>query len=281
MKNNYFRSTYFTIILPRLLNKFTQFLKNQVEMSMKVTAFVGSGRQKHTYYATEKFLKNLQSFGNIEYEIVMLNDYNLKFCKGCSLCLNKGEELCPLKDDRDVLLEKIQNSDGIVFATPNYSFNVSGLLKVFLDRLGFVFHRPRYFGKVFTNIVVQGVYRGNRIVDYLDFIGDSFGRNVKGSCMVTREPITEKRQLKNDAILLQHSKIFYRELIKKELANPTLFKLMVFRMSRTGIKNQLNEDFRDYTYFREKGWFESDFYYPVRLNWIKKISGKLFDKIKV
>lgn len=248
---------------------------------MKVTAFIGSGRKRHTYYATEKFLKNLKSFGNVEYEMVMLNDYNLKVCTGCSLCLNKGEERCPLKDDRDILLEKIHNSDGIVFATPNYSFNVSGLLKVFLDRLGFVFHRPRYFGKVFTSIVVQGVFRGNRIVDYLDFMGDSFGRNVMGSCMVTREPIPEKRQLKNDAILLKHSKRFYKELIKKELPNPSLFKLMVFRMSRSGIKRTLNEDFKDYTYFREQGWFESDFYYPVRLNWIKRILGKGFDMIRV
>lgn len=75
---------------------------------MKVTAFIGSGRKNHTYFATEKFLKNLQLLGAIEYEIVMLSDYNLKICKGCSLCLNKGEELCPLKDDRDILLEKFR-----------------------------------------------------------------------------------------------------------------------------------------------------------------------------
>ena len=38
------------------------------------------------------------------------------------LCLNKGEELCPLKDDRDLLIDKMNNSDGIIFASPNYSF---------------------------------------------------------------------------------------------------------------------------------------------------------------
>ncbi len=81
---------------------------------MKVTAFIGSGRKRYTYNASEKFLKNLSSFGNIEYELVMLNDYNLGTCKGCKLCLDKGEELCPFKDDRDILIEKMENSDGVI-----------------------------------------------------------------------------------------------------------------------------------------------------------------------
>ncbi len=124
---------------------------------MKVTAFVGSARKKHTYNAAEKFLENLRKNGNVETEIVALSDYRLETCRGCLLCLNKGEEFCPLKDDWDELIAKILESDGIVLASPNYSFQVSGLMKVFLDRLGFVFHRPRFFGKTFTSIVVQGI----------------------------------------------------------------------------------------------------------------------------
>lgn len=248
---------------------------------MKVIAFVGSGRKKHTYLATEKFLRKLQLLGNVEYEIVNLCDYNLEICKGCSLCLNKGEELCPLQDDRDVLFEKIENSDGVVFSTPNYSFNISGLMKVFLDRFGFVFHRPRFFGKTFTNIVVQGVYRGNQIVKYLNFIGNALGTNVKGSCLISREPISAKRQKKNDDILEKHSKRYYKHLMKKEFPTPSIFELMIFRTSRNGIKQELDENFRDFTYYREKGWFESDFYYPVKLNFLKNLLGKMFDKIKM
>jgi FMN-dependent NADH-azoreductase len=61
-------------------------------------------------------------------------------------------------------------SDGIVLATPNYSFQVSGLMKVFLDRLGFAFHRPRFHGKAFTSIVTQGIFGGGKVVKYLDFV---------------------------------------------------------------------------------------------------------------
>jgi multimeric flavodoxin WrbA len=245
---------------------------------MKVTAFIGSARKKHTYNNTEQFLLKLQSLGDIEYEIVTLSDYDLKTCKGCMLCLNKGEELCPLKDDRDKLIEKMNNSDGIIFSSPNYSFNVSGLMKIFLDRLGFIFHRPRFFGKVFTSIVVQGFYRGNKIIDYFNFIGKSLGFNVvNGSCLNSLEPMTEKDQKKIDRIIKNQSKKFYSALIKKEYPNPTIFKLMIFRMARTSINLLLDESWRDYTYYKHNGWFGSDYYYSTQLNPFKKMLGNFFD----
>ncbi len=73
----------------------------------RVTAFVGSARKKSTYDAVCQFLENLRSLGDVEYEIVALSDHRLGTCRGCCQCFDKGEEFCPLKDDRDVLIEKI------------------------------------------------------------------------------------------------------------------------------------------------------------------------------
>lgn len=247
---------------------------------MKVTALIGSARKKHTYNATLQFLKNLQSLGNVDYEIVMLSDYNLKTCRGCCVCFNKGEEFCPLKDDRDKLIKKIINSDGIIFASPNYSFQVSGFMKIFLDRLGFSFHRPQFFGKTFTSIVAQGIYGGNSILKYLNFVANGLGFNVvKGSCITSLEPVTEKGQKKIDDKLDEHSKRFYSQLIKNQYPSPPLIKLMAFRMSRTSLKLLLNEEFKDYRHYKEKGWFKSDYYYPVKLGLFKKMMGNLFDMI--
>jgi multimeric flavodoxin WrbA len=245
---------------------------------MKVTAFIGSARKRHTYHATEQLMHNLQSLGEIEYEIVALSDYHIEVCKGCKLCLDRGEELCPLKDDRDKLIDKMNNSDGIIFASPNYSFNVSGLMKVFLDRLGFIFHRPCFFGKAFTSIVAQGVYGGDKIIDYFNFIGKSLGFNaVKGCCLNSLEPMTEKDQKKTDMIIEKQSKFFYTTLIKKDYPNPTFFQLMIFRMARTSINLLLNESWRDYTYYKKNGWFVSDYYYPIKLNPFKKMIGRFLD----
>jgi len=124
----------------------------------RVTAFVGCANKRNTHRAVLHFLNNLQSLGEVEYEIVTLKNYRLETCRGCRACFDNGEEFCPLHDDRDALIQKIETSDGVVFASPNYSFQVSGLMKTFLDRLGFAFHRPRFFGKIWTSIVCQSIY---------------------------------------------------------------------------------------------------------------------------
>ncbi len=244
----------------------------------KVVAFVGSARKRHTQYAVERFFDELRALGSVECEIVRLSEHYLEVCRGCLLCLNKGEELCPLKDDRDLLIGKMQAADGVVFASPNYSFQVSAVMKIFLDRLGFLFHRPRFFGKTFTCIVVQGIHGGPRIVKYLDFVGWALGFNtIKGCCITTLEPMTDRQRRGIDAVLAAQAWLFHKRLAGSAYPTPTLLELMIFRMSRTSRKLMLDDTWRDYTYYREKDWFESDYYYPTRLNPIKRLAGSLFD----
>jgi multimeric flavodoxin WrbA len=250
--------------------------------TVKVTVFVGSARKNHTYRASEQFLNNLDIFGEVEYEIVRLSDYKLEPCIGCKSCMDKDEGSCPLKDDRNILIEKLMSSDGVVFASPNYLFHESALMKLFIERLSFFSHRPFFFGKTFTSIVSQGFMGGKDIVKYFSFVGERLGFNVvKGSCITTLEPMTEKGQKKIDKMLYKQSEKFYSKLVRKEYPSPTLFNLMIFRMSRTSMRLMLDDKFRDYRYFKKKGWFESDYYYSVRLNPIKKLMGKFFDILAV
>lgn len=247
---------------------------------MKVTAFVASALNSYTYNGAKLFLQKLQQNGDIECEIVKLSDYKISTCLGCKLCFEKGEKFCPLKDDRDVLLSKIRNSDGVIFATPNYAFHVSAILKIFLDRTAYLFHRPEFFGKTFTGLVAQGVYGGNKIVKYLNFIGKALGFNsINGICLTNLEPVNEKKVAENQQKIEALSQKFYKRLIKNQLPNPTLMDLFFFRMARTTIKIKLNENYEDFRYFSKKGWFRSDFYYPVKLSFFKKQMGRLFDAI--
>lgn len=231
-----------------------------------------------TYRASRGFLDRLESFGDVEGEIVALSDYDIGMCRGCKVCFNAGEDRCPLRDDRDVLLGKMEAADAVVFASPNYSWQVSGTMKVFLDRLGFVFHRPRFHGKVATSIVVQGMFRGSKIRDYLEFVAGGMGfRTVKGSVIRTLEPMSDAALRKMDKALDAQSKRFHDELLKPAFPTPSLAGLAMFRMSRTGIKTSLPEDMRDYAFYRDHGWFDSDFYYPTQLGALKRMAGAFFD----
>lgn len=244
----------------------------------KVTAFIGSARKKATYEAVCEFEKNLKSFMEIDFEYVFLKDYNLDFCRGCKLCFDKGEEFCPLRDDRDLLIDKINHSHGVIFATPNYAFHVSASMKNLLDRLAFIFHRPRFFGKTFTSIVTQGIFGGGSIVKYLGNMGKNFGfRITKGCVLKTLEPITNTAKEKNTRKISKAVKRFYKELMRPSLPSPSFLGLMVFRISRTSMKVMLGDEYCDYRYYKEKGWFESDYYYDVSLSPIKKLAGRIFD----
>jgi len=245
----------------------------------KVTAFVGSARKKNTYKAVEQFFTNLQALSEVEAEIVVLSKYNLGICRGCQLCVIRGEAFCPLKDDRDVLFDKIAASDGVIFATPNYSWNLSGMMKVFLDRFGFAIHRPRYFGKAYTSIVTQAMGRGDKIVEYLDYTAFTLGFNVlKGMTITGFDPKTEKQQEKADQDLARHSQRFYNLLVKSAYPAPSWMQLLGFRMSRTMIR-QAHPDAIDHQYYADKGWFDADYYYPTRMSLLKRAGGSLADRM--
>jgi len=196
------------------------------------------------------------------------------------VCFEKGEEHCPLKDDRDVLIEKMMASDGAVFASPNYSFQVSAIMKTFLDRLGFACHRPSLFGKTFASIFTQGFYGGDKIVDYLDFVAGGLGFNtVKGSCLTALEPMTQKEQHKIDRVRAGQAVRYYARQEKPGYPVPMLFKLMIFRMGRTITRLELDDSSRDYTYYVDKGWLDSDYFNPTHLGVLKKGAGKHFDSV--
>lgn len=253
-----------------------------------VTAFVGSAR-KHgvTYRATRQFLDNLQSFGDVRSEVVFLSEYAVGLCRGCKACFIRGEEFCPLHDDRDVLIQKMMRSDGVVLASPVYSFQVSAHMKAFLDRLGFAFHRPRFHGKAYTSIVVEGLFGGRQVVKYLDLVGRALGFNVvQGSRIVCRknpdtahEPIVDEERRAMDRSLTQQCTRFHEQLTSPPFPEPTMLQLFGFRMARTSIKAELADDRRDHAYYREHGWFDSDYYYPTKLGPLKTAAGAAFDRI--
>jgi NAD(P)H-dependent FMN reductase len=244
----------------------------------KVTAFVGCATKKATYHAVRQFLDNLQAHGDVEVEIVRLSDYRLEPCRGCKQCFTRGEEHCPLKDDRDLLLAKLKAADGVVFATPNYSFQVSALLKLLLDRLGYAFHRPQFHGKTFTSIVIQGFYGARTIERYLDFVGTGLGFNpVRGSCLTALEPMGEKERRTIERKLAQQAERFHAGLVRPAYPSPSLLMLIGFRNGRTCVRLECDEDDRDYQVYRAKGWLESDYWYPVELGLVKRGLGRFVD----
>lgn len=103
---------------------------------MKILAINGSPRGKNSN--TDKllipFLKGAQA-GNADVEEIYLSQKNISGCHGCFACWVKTPGKCILKDDMPELLDKVNNADVMIFATPLYDFSMSGQMKIFIDRL--------------------------------------------------------------------------------------------------------------------------------------------------
>jgi multimeric flavodoxin WrbA len=244
----------------------------------RIVAFVGSPRRLQTDRVVKYLEKLLTASGEVEFECVFLKDHSLSICRGCFLCLDKGEEFCPLHDDRDLLLEKMAAADGIIFATPNYALHVTAIMKNFLDRLAFVFHRPRFFRKSFMAVVTQGVYGGGKIVKYLEEVAGFWGFSVvPGVCVTTLEPRPTAEQEAIDRAVQAAANRLASAIRGRAPASPSLFRLAIFRLTRSSYKAAPDEQSRDYRYFRDQGWLTSDYYYNVQIGPLKKALGNLVD----
>ena len=134
----------------------------------RVTAFVGSARRKHTDEAVSRFFAHLEALGGVDCEVVMLSDYALETCRGCKLCFERGEEVCPLKDDRDVVISKIESSDAVILASPNHTMNVNWRMKNFIDRTYSLWHDRKLSGKYVVTVAVNGDTGADRALETLE-----------------------------------------------------------------------------------------------------------------
>ncbi len=245
----------------------------------KVIALVGSPRRAETLKVVEAFGKRLESLDTIDFEYLFLKDYNLGICTGCFLCLSKGEGYCPHQDDLGMLLRKIAAADGVVFATPNYALQVTAIMKNLLDRMAFVFHRPRYFDKTFLAIVTQGIYGGGAIVKYLSEVARWWGfKIVKGFYVSTIVPRTSAEQTAIDQKIDSAARRFVKVLRQRESRSPSFYEFAIFRMVRSMYRVSNDQEHVDYCYYRDQGWLESDYYYPIRAGLVRRILGTAIDR---
>lgn len=102
---------------------------------MKVLGLDGSphGEKGCTSHILRNLLAGMQDAG-AETELAELAKFRINHCLGCFACWIKTPGKCVHKDDMPDLLEKYASADIIVFGTPLYHFNMTGLLKDFIDR---------------------------------------------------------------------------------------------------------------------------------------------------
>ena len=246
---------------------------------MKILAICGSPRKGNTYSALNTIK---ESFPDIDFEILMLKDLQFELCRGCYACVLRGEDKCPIKDDRDMVIEKMQTADGLIAASPVDSHMITATMKNLFDRLGFYAHRPRFFDKCAMSIATCSGYGAEHALKYMDKELRIFGFNLVPSLELHYEPgnVPEEQRKENNEKITAGLKTLMARIQEGVKDKPTLNMLIpfgIFKAISVAAKDVMPAD---YEYYKDKKDYYYDVSIPFHMKWIaNKVVKKEVSKI--
>ncbi len=226
---------------------------------MKILTIIGSPKRKgNSYHAAKKLEEMMKDKGDYDFEYLFLKDTHLEACKGCFNCVSKGIEYCPLKDDREMIQEKMEGADGLVLVSPVYVMHVSALLKNFIDRVAYLCHRPEYHGKKALVLSTTGGIGGKETLKYMKMVVEAWGYEFYGECgLITAPwPPTAGLENKNSSILDKSAKKFDNSLKSNNKSLSIKFKdYLGFRIFQTVSENVKDYMPADYQFYKKKEYY--------------------------
>ena len=147
---------------------------------MKAIGIVGSVRKNgNTEILTSHALKAIAEEG-LDTELIRLADLDITPCNACMVC--KDEENCPIDDDLMPIYAKMKEADAIILASPVYFGSVTALLKILMERTGYIAYWHRTLeGKVGGPLVVARRAGQNFTLAQLDLWFQILGFFMPGS----------------------------------------------------------------------------------------------------
>ncbi len=122
---------------------------------MKIVGIQSSprGKQSNTLKLLDAALNGALEVG-AEVEAIDITKLNIKYCTACDSCHETG--VCSIKDDFNVVLEKLLAADGLIWSSPNYIKNVTAQLKTLFDRSPLIVHEQLFDGKYGFSLTTAG-----------------------------------------------------------------------------------------------------------------------------
>ena len=242
---------------------------------MKIVAVCGSPHKGSTFSVLSTIAAD---HPEIDYKLIMLGDLDLKPCRGCYACIAVGEEKCPLKDDRDLVVHEMLDADGVIFASPTYVNHISGLMKSFFDRIGYESHRPRFSGKHAMAMAVCGGFGADKAAGYMHGILSTFGFDM----VPQLELQCSSKSAKENALNKEKTDAAFEALVaaiqsgrRKPPSVTQVIMFSLFKAIATAYPDRFSADHR---YYQDKTVYYDDSKIPFWKQMIAKRAVKSFEK---
>ncbi|MDY6966804.1 MAG: NAD(P)H-dependent oxidoreductase [Halobacteriota archaeon] len=243
---------------------------------MKMLAICGSPHRGNCYSVLNKIKEDNP---DIDFKLIMLGEVDLKQCKGCYLCVLRGEEFCPLKDDRDTIIQEISDADGIILASPVNVNHVSSLMKQFIDRLGYLGHRPRFYDKYVMVMAIGAGFGADKANEYMSGIFSVFGFNVVSSLELYIASKAERDSTYNHEKTADAFNTFITSIKEGQgkKPSPNLTQLIYFNIFKAVSELNKEEGKSDYEFYKDK----DEYYYDTKISFFKKMIAKRISGKKI
>ncbi|MFT9078293.1 flavodoxin family protein [Ethanoligenens sp.] len=223
---------------------------------MKITVINGQNHKGSTYNIGKMLLDNISCEKNVS-EFFLPKDLNC-FCAGCYTCI-EDETKCPYYKEKNVILREIEQSDLLVFTTPNYCMAPSAPMKAFMD-LSFTYwlsHKPRecMFNKravVISSTAGMGAKQAIKPVARALFYWGvpwikSYGISVQA---MNWNGVLQKKKAKIE----KDMKSFAKTLSKSTTPSVSIKTKLMFIMMANMQKSNLGSSPTEKKYWEEHGW---------------------------
>jgi len=241
---------------------------------MKTLVIISSLRRKNTFSTLKQIERIHQEVFPCEYEYLFLKEANFKTCLGCHLCLTRGEQFCPLKDDRDAIIAKIESADAVILASPNHTMNVNWLMKNFIDRLSYLMHRPRFFGQRFMILITSGSYMGIKAaIKALSPIA-SGGKIISRLGVMNSPGMNDSKIRKEEKKVSVEAKKFAIAMQKKHEFGASFSNMLWFAAFKATSSVHAEDFPPDYEYYQSK-----QFFVKTKLNIFQRSTISLFTNL--
>lgn len=228
---------------------------------MKITIIAGIEKicESNTYDLILQLVNQIKiSEQVVEVSIYSGENIKLNHCLGCCNCFIKGNCILDATDNFSQVRTDLMNSDIVIFASPVYVHQISGTMKLFIDRIASWTHLLKLRGKLGVVISVSST-NGNEFVDFylkkvLEYLGVIVVDNISVAVnSMKQDSITDKIRKSAEIVTYNyHNKENVRTSQKQEMFFQNMKQIY-----------QLSEETYEKKYWIENGYMNSNSYEEI------------------
>jgi len=251
---------------------------------MKILALVSSHRKRgNTARIVEMIAGQMKAIAArqqepLEFDTIFLSDMDVRTCRGCRTCFDRGEDKCPLTDDVPSIRARLDSVDALILASPIYVDDVNGIAKNWMDRMAYVCHRPAFGGKCAYSVATVGGSSTRHALRTMNAALLTWGFHLAGHSghkmgALMDQAEMESRYREETALAAQR---LFRAISEQQALRPSFVSLIAFKIQQLAWQREPPGSY-DYVYWEKRGWLAADrtFYVPHHASRLKVALARL------